>query len=100
MSDTRPPVRKERRKVAPGEKLRGADKVRMIPVINADSDTPASERGIQRKPDWIRVRVPAHGESPRIMTTLRKHKPHTVCEEAACPTLTACFGAGTAPFMI
>src|SRR5690606_2274735 len=100
MSDTRPPVRKERRKVAPGEKLRGADKVRMIPVINADSDTPTSERGIQRKPDWIRVRVPANGEIQRIKTMLRKQKLHTVCEEAACPNLPECFGGGTATFMI
>lgn len=100
MSDTRPPVRKERRKVAPGEKLRGADKVRMIPVVNADTDAATSERGIQRKPDWIRVRVPANGEIQRIKTMLRKQKLHTVCEEAACPNLPECFGGGTATFMI
>lgn len=82
-----------RRRVAPGEKLRGAEKVRMIPVSNE----PAT---IQRKPSWIRVRVPANGEIQRIKTLLRKQKLHTVCEEASCPNLPECFGGGTATFMI
>lgn len=107
MTDTRTP----RRKVAIGDKLRGADKVRMIPVKNEapESDavitaTPAtadfSKNGVQRKPDWIRVRVPANGEIQRIKKMLRKQKLHTVCEEAACPNLPECFGGGTATFMI
>ncbi|MEE4251064.1 MAG: lipoyl synthase [Alcanivoracaceae bacterium] len=88
MSESRP----ARRKVAPGEKLRGADKVRAIPVIN--------EPLIQRKPSWIRVRVPASGEIQRIKSMLRRQKLHTVCEEASCPNLPECFGSGTATFMI
>lgn len=81
-----------RRKVSVGDKLRGAEKVRMIPVQN--------EPKIQRKPDWIRVRVPANGEIQRIKNLLRKQKLHTVCEEASCPNLPECFGGGTATFMI
>ncbi len=76
-----------------GDKLRGADKVRTIPMVNEES-------GYQRKPDWIRVRVPANGEIQRIKSLLRKQKLHTVCEEAACPNLPECFGGGTATFMI
>lgn len=83
-----------RRKVAPGEKLRGADKVRRIPTADL---TPAP---VQRKPDWIRVRVPASGEIQRIRNLLRRQKLHTVCEEASCPNLPECFGGGTATFMI
>ena len=82
-----------KRKVQIGDKLRGADKVRTIPLVN-------EEGGYQRKPDWIRVRVPANGEIQRIKTLLRKQKLHTVCEEAACPNLPECFGGGTATFMI
>jgi len=88
MSDPRP----VRRKVALGEKLRGADKVRAIAVVN--------EPVVQRKPSWIRVRVPANGEIQRIKTMLRRQKLHTVCEEASCPNLPECFGSGTATFMI
>ena len=82
-----------KRKVQIGDQLRGADKVRTIPMVNEES-------GYQRKPDWIRVRVPANGEIQRIKSLLRKQKLHTVCEEAACPNLPECFGGGTATFMI
>ena len=82
------------RKVVQGEKLRGADKVARIPVkVIPTSDLP-------RKPDWIRVRVPANGEVQRIKTLLRAQKLHTVCEEASCPNLPECFGGGTATFMV
>ena len=53
-----------------------------------------------RKPDWIRVRVPATPRIDDIKKKLRKHKLHTVCEEASCPNLGECFGGGTATFMI
>ncbi|HLR16619.1 MAG TPA: lipoyl synthase [Alcanivoracaceae bacterium] len=81
-----------RRKVAIGEKLRGERKVRTIPLI--DEDAPL------RKPDWIRVRVPAGGKIQQVKDMLRKQKLHTVCEEAACPNLPECFSHGTATFMV
>jgi len=100
--------RPARRKVAIGDKLRGADKVRRIPVANvgASASAPTTVRqeipgkGLLRKPEWIRVRVPANGEIQRIKSMLRKQKLHTVCEEASCPNLPECFGGGTATFMI
>lgn len=82
------------KKIVQGEKLRGAEKVARIPVKVIATDKPA------RKPDWIRVRIPASPRINEIKTKLRKHKLHTVCEEAACPNLGECFGGGTATFMI
>ena len=85
---------KPKKTVVQGEKLRGADKVARIPVkVIPTTDLP-------RKPDWIRVRVPANGEVQRVKALLRKQKLHTVCEEASCPNLPECFGGGTATFMI
>ncbi len=91
-----PPERKTAspKPVVTGEKLRGADKVARIPVKVIPTET------LPRKPDWIRVRVPANGEIQRIKTLLRQQKLHTVCEEASCPNLPECFGGGTATFMI
>ncbi|MAR91467.1 MAG: lipoyl synthase [Pseudomonadota bacterium] len=83
-----------RRKVVRGEKLRGADKVARIPVKVVPTES------LPRKPDWIRVRVPASGEVQRIKQLLRQQKLYTVCEEASCPNLPECFGGGTATFMI
>ena len=81
-------------KAVQGEKLRGAEKVARIPI----KVIPTTE--LPRKPDWIRVRIPANGEVKRVKDLLRKQKLHTVCEEASCPNLPECFGGGTATFMI
>jgi lipoic acid synthetase len=53
-----------------------------------------------RKPDWIRVRIPASPKINDVKQKLRKHGLHTVCEEASCPNIGECFGGGTATFMI
>ncbi len=77
-----------------GEKLRDAAKVERIPVKVIATDE------IQRKPDWIRVRLPASPEIDRIKKILRKNGLSSVCEEASCPNLGECFSGGTATFMI
>lgn len=82
-------VKKER-----GVKLRGADKTDRIPI----KIVPTTE--VPKKPDWIRVRIPASPEVSRIKKKLREHKLHSVCEEASCPNLGECFSNGTATFMI
>jgi lipoic acid synthetase len=84
----------ERKRVVQGEKLRGADKMARIPI----KIVPTEE--IPRKPDWLRVRMPASPEIARIKSTLREHKLASVCEEANCPNLGECFSNGTATFMI
>src|SRR6186713_816310 len=94
IQELQPVKRTERHKQ--GEKLRDADKVERIPVkvIASDRDE------IPRKPDWIRVRIPASPEVDRIKSILRKNKLSSVCEEANCPNLGECFSGGTATFMI
>ncbi|OUS40762.1 lipoyl synthase, partial [Oleispira antarctica] len=92
---TEKPVEKPKPKRAvQGEKLRGAEKVARIPIKVIPTET------MPRKPDWIRVRIPASPKISEIKQKLRKHKLHTVCEEANCPNLGECFGGGTATFMI
>ena len=84
----------ETKKVTQGVKLKGADKVARIPV----KVIPTTE--LPKKPDWIRVRISASPEVDRVKTLLRKHRLHSVCEEATCPNLGECFASGTATFMI
>jgi lipoic acid synthetase len=93
MTESPRPPRSDYR-AEPGVKMRGAEKMARIPVKFEATET------LARKPDWIRVRLPAGGEIDRIKALLRKQKLHTVCEEAACPNLPECFGGGTATFMI
>ncbi len=56
-----------------------------------------------RKPDWLRVRLPAgpeHDEFEGIKARFRRRGLHTVCEEARCPNIFECWGQGTATVMI
>ena len=86
--------RKRRNMLVEGEKLRGAEKVRRIPVkVIPTTDLPS-------KPDWIRVKIPASSKISHIKNKLRQHKLASVCEEASCPNLGECFSNGTATFMI
>jgi lipoic acid synthetase len=84
----------DKNRMVPGEKLRGAEKVRRIPVKVIPTEA------LPRKPDWIRVRIPANPEIGRIKDILRSRKLASVCEEASCPNLAECFSHGTATFMI
>ena len=73
---------------------RNAEKLARIPIkVEADQT-------LLRKPDWIRVKIPAGQRINQLKQTLREHNLHSVCEEAACPNLTECFNHGTATFMI
>jgi lipoic acid synthetase len=77
-----------------GEKLRGAEKVARIPV----KVIPTVD--LLKKPDWIRVKIPASPSINKIKEKLRAHKLASVCEEASCPNLGECFSNGTATFMV
>ncbi len=53
-----------------------------------------------RKPDWLKVTL-AHGENyERLKRDVKKLDLHTVCQEAMCPNIGECWGAGTATIMI
>ncbi|OGT55994.1 MAG: lipoyl synthase [Gammaproteobacteria bacterium RIFCSPHIGHO2_12_FULL_43_28] len=75
-------------------KQRGAEKLSRIPVKIEPTVAPL------RKPDWIRIRLPASPAINDLKSLLRKNKLVTVCEEASCPNLPECFSHGTATFMI
>ena len=81
-------------RTTPETHQRNADKLSRIPVKVEKPDT------ILRKPDWIRIKLPAGEKVNQIKQSLRENRLHTVCEEAACPNLGECFSHGTATFMI
>jgi lipoic acid synthetase len=87
-------VRDKRNQLIQGEKLRGADKVRRIPIKVVPTEQPL------RKPDWIRIRLSANPDVDRIKQILRRRNLASVCEEASCPNLSECFSHGTATFMV
>ena len=54
----------------------------------------------ERKPSWLKVKL-AHGETyERLKGDVKASGLHTVCQEAMCPNIGECWGAGTATIMI
>lgn len=53
-----------------------------------------------RRPDWLKVRLPQHGTFAATRSIVSGNRLHTVCESAHCPNIGECWGAGTATFMI
>jgi lipoic acid synthetase len=54
----------------------------------------------KRRPPWIRVRAPVGEAYQNVQQLMRAKSLHTVCEEAMCPNLGECWGAGTATFLL
>jgi len=52
------------------------------------------------RPEWLKVRLPTGPTYENLRRLMRSKELHTVCEEAHCPNMAECWGAGTATFMI
>ncbi len=69
--------------------------------IGAGADAAgARPGGFRRLPEWLKVKLPGHGEYAETRSLLRGQKMVTVCEEAHCPNLGHCWERGTATIMI
>jgi lipoic acid synthetase len=65
-----------------------------LPVIEQE------KKKKNRKPNWLRVKLPVGKEYAKVRQLVDKHKLHTICESGNCPNMGECWGAGTATFMI
>src|SRR4249919_531900 len=54
----------------------------------------------QKKPNWLRVKLPTGEGYRHVRGLVDTHKLHTICESGNCPNMGECWGAGTATFMI
>ena len=62
-----------------------------IPVLN-------KRAGV--RPEWLKVRVPGDLDRLPVARLMSDLSLNTVCQEARCPNIFECWGAGTATFMI
>ena len=53
-----------------------------------------------RKPKWLKVKLPTGQAYKNIRGITKSHNLHTICESGNCPNMGECWGAGTATFMI
>jgi len=56
--------------------------------------------GRERKPEWLKVRLPGGSHFVNVKDLVQNNKLHTVCESARCPNLGECWNRKTATFMI
>jgi lipoyl synthase len=73
-----------------------------VTTVNVDltAIAPAAAPKYARKPDWLRVSLPAGEDYERVKAKVNALALNTVCKEAACPNLAECWGTGTATIMI
>lgn len=53
-----------------------------------------------RKPDWLRVKLPIGESYTKVRKLVDEYKLHTICQSGNCPNMGECWGEGTATFMI
>ena len=53
-----------------------------------------------RKPKWLKVKLPTGQAYKNVRGITKAHDLHTICESGNCPNMGECWGAGTATFMI
>ena len=54
----------------------------------------------QKKPGWLKKRLPSGPAYEKVKTLISKDRLHTVCQEARCPNIWECFSRRTATFLI
>jgi len=54
----------------------------------------------EKKPEWLKVKLPIGEEYRKVRGLVDTFKLHTICESGNCPNMGECWGAGTATFMI
>lgn len=65
-----------------------------LPVVSQE------EKKKNKKPDWLRVKLPVGKEYANVRKIVDENNLHTICESGNCPNMGECWGAGTATFMI
>jgi lipoic acid synthetase len=63
-------------------------------------DVPLTQLTKNRKPEWLKVKVPGGAGYERVRELLGRLKLNTVCAESRCPNIAECWSGGTATVML
>lgn len=55
---------------------------------------------LNRKPDWLKIKLEAGENYPKVKKIVELNKLHTICSSGKCPNIGKCWTLGTATFMI
>lgn len=68
--------------------------------MSCGTTTVNTEMPREKKPSWLKVKLPIGENYRHVRQLVDHHKLHTICESGNCPNMGECWGAGTATFMI
>ena len=71
-----------------------------LDISNTSGTLAKRKSDFQKKPDWIRVKLPTGKKYSEIRSLVDKYKLNTICSSGSCPNMGECWGEGTATFMI
>ncbi|MBK7602213.1 MAG: lipoyl synthase [Saprospiraceae bacterium] len=73
-----------------------------LPIISnlPQPEVAVTERKREKKPDWLRVKLPTGEKYRHVRSLVDQYKLHTICQSGNCPNMGECWGEGTATFMI
>ena len=66
--------------------------------VKAKADSVSSRP--DKKPDWLKVRLPSGSRYHSLKANVRQNKLSTVCEESMCPNIGECWSHNTATIML
>lgn len=69
-------------------------------LMSCGTTTANAEMPREKKPAWLKVKLPIGENYRHVRQLVDHHKLHTICESGNCPNMGECWGAGTATFMI
>jgi lipoyl synthase len=79
----------------------GPDQLASVPVeLRHPEKAHRPDQPSGRKPEWIRVKAPGSAQWAATQKIVKEHRLVTVCEEASCPNIGACWEKKHATFMI
>jgi lipoyl synthase len=67
---------------------------------SAGASNKKPERHRTPRPEWLKVKLPNGENYFKVRSLVHEHNLNTVCEDARCPNIGECWGAGTATFLI
>lgn len=94
MADKRSPV------IPSGTRFRSEQGFSAIKDGVKRSASTETQQPSQRKPKWLRARIPAGGRFEAVKQNVHEHRLSTVCEESHCPNMGECWNNGTATIMV
>jgi lipoic acid synthetase len=85
--------------------VKSGDKYRTVTGFTAIKNGVSRNRAVpggkaERKPSWLRARLPSGPGYSKILRNVQTHNLATVCQESICPNIGECWENGTATIML